>query len=305
VKPNSSAPSSSLQVFPRGGRLPEGISVDLNPTKGTLIKDEPITLIWREVLADGKQVVVKLYRRGLTVWCRSLASGFRVQREFNGLRLMEKHGIPCSVPLFWCRGHFGFHGWGEILATQWMAQSQSLRGLLATRPKVSSVLDLSPLFADVARMHSVGLHHGMLSARNIVVKNYPERPVFVFVDMPRFHHFPGDIRGTRMARCDLMSLCEGLLPCFPEDEVLLWLSAYGIPASEKIDLLARLKRFRSTGFLRRVLGAEFNMRITMAKFFTFYPRHIPESQQQTGSRTSHAQSPTIRRTANKRGQATF
>jgi hypothetical protein len=138
----------------------------------------------------------------------------------------------------------------------------------------------------MARMHSVGLHHGMLRTRNILVKNYPERPVFVFIDMARFHHFLRDIRGTRMARYDLMSLCQGLLPYFPEDKALLWLSAYGIPESEKIDLFVRLKRFRSTGFLRRVLGAEFNVRIVMAKFFTFHPRNAPESQHQTGSRTS-------------------
>jgi hypothetical protein len=127
----------------------------------------------------------------------------------------------------------------------------------------------------------------MLRTRNVLVKNYPERPVFALIDMPRFHHFRRDIRGTRMARYDLMSLCQGLLPHFPEDQVLLWLSAYGILESEKIDLLARLKRFRSTGFLRRVLGAEFNVRIVMAKFSSFYPRNAPESQQQTESKTSY------------------
>lgn len=287
MKHNSSVPSYLFQVSPRGGRLPEGIPVELNPTRGELIKHEPITLIWREVLADGRKAVIKLYRRGLAVWYRSLATGFRVQREFDGLSQLETLGIPCSVPLFWCHGHFGLYGWGEILVTEWVVNSQSLRDLLVTRSEVSRSLDLSPLFADMARMHSVGLHHGMLRTRNILVKNYPERPVFVLIDMPRFHHFPRDIRGTRMARYDLMSLCQGLLPYFREDEVLLWLSAYGIPKSEKITLLVRLKRFRSTRFLRRVLGAEFNVRIAMAKFFTFYPRNAPESQQQIGSRTSY------------------
>jgi hypothetical protein len=269
-------------VFPRGGRLPEGIPVELSPEKGELIKHEPITLIWREVLADGKQAVIKLYRRGLTVWCRSLATGFRVQHEFDGLSHLEMLGIPCSVPLFWCHGHFSLYGWGEILVTEWVAQSQSLKDLLLTQSEGDKSLDLSPLFADMARMHSAGLHHGMLRIRNILVKNYPERPVFVFIDMPRFHHFPRDIRGTRMARYDLMSLCQGLLPYFREDQVLLWLSAYGISKSEKIPFLGRLKQFRSTGFLRRVLGAEFNVRIAMAKFFTFYSRNAQESQQQTG-----------------------
>jgi hypothetical protein len=125
----------------------------------------------------------------------------------------------------------------------------------------------------------------MLSTRNILVKNYPERPVFVFIDMPRFHRFPRDIRGTRMARYDLMSLCEGLLPHFPEDTVLSGLSAYGIPESEKMGLLVQLKGFRSTAFLRRVLGAEFNVRIGMAQFLTFLRRDGAKSHQHTRSGT--------------------
>jgi len=287
MKRDSAIRSSSFQVLPRGGRLPGGVPVELNPTRGELIKGEPKTLIWREVVADGRQAIVKLYQRGLVVWWRSLTSSLRVKHEFNGLSLLQKFGIPCSVPLFWCHGHFGLYGRGEILVTEWVAKSRSLRNLLATRAEVSRSLDLSPLFADLARMHSVGLHHGFLRTKNILVKDYPESPVFVLVDMPRFHHFPRDIRGTRMARYDLMSLCEGLLQHFPKDKVLLWLSAYGMPESEKIDLVVRLKRFRLTKFLRRVLGAEFNVRSAMAKFFTFYLRNISESQQQTGSMTSN------------------
>ena len=289
MKHNSSAPPYLLQVFPRGGRLPEEIEVELSPTRGELIRDEPITLIWREVIADGKHVAVKLYRRGLAAWCRSLISGFRVKQEFNGLSLLEKLGIPCSVPLFWGHGQFGMYGWGEILVTEWVAQSQPLRSLLVTQSDAGRFLDVSPLFEDRAWMHSIGLNHGMLKTRNILVKNYPEKPVFVFIDMPRSHHFQRDIRGTRMARFDLMSLCQGLLPYFQEDQVMLWLSAYGIPESEKIGFLDQLKRFRSTRFLRRVLGAEFNVRIVMTKLFNFSPRNAPESQHQRGSKASHQQ----------------
>jgi hypothetical protein len=288
MKRHSSALSPLLQVLPRGGRLPEGIPVELCPTRGELIKREPTTLIWRERLADGRQVVVKLYRRGLAVWCRSLATGFRVQHEFDGLGQLEKLGVPCSVPVFWGHGHWGGYGWGEILVTEWVANSQSLRDLLATRSEVSRFLNLSPLFADMARMHRVGLHHGMLRTRNILVKNYPERPVFVFIDMPRSHHFLRDIRGMRMAHYDLMSLCQGLLPHFPEDQVLVWLSAYGIPESEKMDRLVRLKRFRSTSLVRRVWGAEFNVRNGMAKLMMLLSIHAPKSRQQTGSQTPYS-----------------
>jgi hypothetical protein len=143
----------------------------------------------------------------------------------------------------------------------------------------------------MARMHTVGLHHGMLRTRNILVKDYPENPVFVFIDMPRFHRFPRDIRGTRMARYDLLLLCRGLFPYFPEDTVLSWLSAYGIPESEKMDFLVWLKRFRLTTFFRRVLGAEFNVRNAIAKTLTFRPRNAPKSQQDTGSGASYFNDP--------------
>jgi len=280
---NSSTESYSLQVYPRGGRLSEMIAIELNPTRGGLIKNEPGTLIWSEALADGRQAVAKLYRRGLATWCRSRATGFRVQREFDGLSQLEAHGIPCSVPLFWCHGHFGLHGWGEILATEWVAQSQTLRDLVMTRSEVGKPLDLAPLFADVAMMHAAGIHHGGLRMRNILVKDFPEWPVFVFIDMSRFHRFPQDIRGTRMARYDLMFLCQGLLRYFSEDEILLWLAGYDISESKKVDLLARLKRFRSTSFLRRCIGAEFNGRAMMARFLTFFSRNAPANQHHSGS----------------------
>jgi hypothetical protein len=280
------SPSYRLHVYPLGGRLPEGMPVELNLTRGELIKHEPTTFIWNTVLSDGRQVAVKMYKRWLLLWGHSLSAYFRAQREFDGLSQLEKLGIPCSVPLFWCRDHFGPWGWAEVLVTEWVARSQSLHRLLVTQSEARKVLDVSPLFADMARMHSGGLHHGALSTKNILVKGYPESPIFLFIDMPRCHRFPRDIRGTRMARFDLMCLCERLFPFFQEDKVLSWLSAYGIPESKKIDLLVQLKRFRSTKFLRRFFGAEFNVRSTLVNLFPFHPRNIPDSQQQEGAKTS-------------------
>ena len=278
MKHESSPPSSLLRVNPLGGRLPEGILVELNLSRGELIKHEAVTLIWREVPVDGKQTFVKMYRRGLLVRYRSLTTGFRVQREFHGLSQSETLGIPCSVPVFWCHGHFGPYGWSEILVTETVAQSQPLKNLLVTQAEVSRRLDLSPLFADMAKMHAMGLYHGMLRTKNLLVKNGPQGPVFVFIDFSRFRRFPWDIRGKRMARYDLMSLCEGLLPHFPEDTVQLWLSAYGIPESERTDLLVRLKRFRSTAFLRKVMAAECDVRNVMARLLTFPPSDDPKRQ---------------------------
>lgn len=271
MKRDTPAPSCLLQVNPLGGRLPREIPIELNLAREELIKHEPVTLIWRTVLPDGRPAVVKMYRRGLLVTCRSLATVFRVQREFDGLSRLEKLGISCSIPLFWCHDCFGPYGWGEMLVTELVAQSQPLRNLLATGSEVGKSLDLSPLFADMAVMHAAGLHHGMLRTRNVLVKNYPEQPTFAIIDLARCHLFPQDIRGKRMARYDLMSLCEGLLPHFPENSAYLWLSAYGIPEPEKMDLVGRLKQFQSTSFLRKVLAWEFDVRNAMARPLKFFP----------------------------------
>jgi len=264
MRRDSPAPSHVLKVRPLGGRLPEGTPVELNLAREDLIKHEPGTLIWRTFLTDGREVAVKMYRRRLLVWCRSLGTSFRVRREFDGLSHLEALGIPCSVPVFWSRGYFGPYGWAEMLVTEWVARSQPLKGLLATRPETAGSLDMSPLFAHIAVMHGGGLHHGILRTKNILLKDYPESPLLVVIDLPRCHRFPRDIRGTRMARYDLMCLCEGLLPYFPNDAVHAWLSAYGIPDSEKTDLLVQVTQFRSTGFLRNVAATEFAVRNAMA-----------------------------------------
>ena len=107
MKRDSSVPSHLLRVKPLGGRLPEGVPVELDLARGELIKHEPVTLIWRHVPVFGRQTVVKMYRRGALLRLHNLATHFRVQREFDGLSQLEAVGIPCSVPVFWCHGHFG------------------------------------------------------------------------------------------------------------------------------------------------------------------------------------------------------
>lgn len=246
-------------MYPLGSRLPNTTPVGLDLADTKCIKRERRTVIWRTALADGRAVAVKMYRRGRFDRYRGLLAGFRVEREFDGLSHLEALGIPCSPPVFWSHGHFGSYGWCEMVVTEWVDQSQTLKELL---PRLSNgdTPDLSPLFRDLAKMHSAGVHHGMLRIRNVLIRNYPDNPTFVLIDMPRFHRFPGDIRGSRMAHYDLKCLCEGLFPYFSDDVPLSWLSAYGIAQSESMDLLANLKKFRSTSSVRKFAVAEFDTR---------------------------------------------
>lgn len=261
--------SSSLQVYPLGGRLPRKVPIKLDLTKGDLIKQEAVTLIWSNIPVEGIQAVVKMYRRGFWLGCWNRITFFRSKIEFIGLSELKRLGIPCSIPLFWCHGRLGPFGWGEMLVTEWVCRNQPLRHLLAARPEAGMSLDLSPLFSDLAMMHAAGLHHGMLRTRNILVKDYPDSPSFVFIDLPRSHRFKRDIRGTRMALYDLLSLCEGLIPYFSDYSVESWLSAYGVPKTERKALAIRLKRYRSTAFLRKISATEFDVRKAGTWFFSF------------------------------------
>ena len=253
-------PPCSLQVYPLGGRLPAKAPIELDLAKGELIKHEPVTIIWRNICVEGRQAVVKMYRRGLFLQCYGAITSFRTRREFERLRALENVDVPCSIPLFWARGCFGPFGWAEMLVTESVGRSQVLRDLLNSSPEAARSLDLSPLFSNLARMHAAGVHHGMLRTRNILVKDYPDAPSFVVIDLARSHLFPGDIRRKRMALYDLLALCEGLLPFYSEEEVRAWLSAYGVPESQKSALCVRLKGFRSTPFLRKALAWEFDVR---------------------------------------------
>lgn len=251
-------------MIPRDARAKFGPVVELHPDTAVPIKDEPGTLIWREKLSDGTEAAIKLYRRGFIVWCRGRLTVFRAQHEFGGLRQLESLEVAGSPPLFWAHGHFGRHGWGDLLATRWLPDSRSLADLLTADPETAGRLDLAPLWATVGRLHDAGLRHGTLFVRNILIHGDAGTPEIALIDMPRFHRFPYSIRGTRMARYDLLYLGHSLLRLLPGGDLPRWLAAYGMAEREQAQFQADLQRFRNTSRLRRVIGAEFNLRALLA-----------------------------------------
>jgi hypothetical protein len=224
-------------------------------------------VIWRETLPDGTDAAVKLYLRGFGSWLRSRATAFRARREFEILRCLDAIGVPCASPLFWAHGRFGERGWGEMLVTRWVPDSRPLTAVVGRGPDGAMRPDLGPVFSCVARMHDAGLRHGTLLVRNILAQGGPADPRFFFIDMPRSHRFPRSIRGTRMARYDLLYFCDSLAPHFGPDDVRRWLTAYMMPESGHAAFLAALAGFRNTSRLRRLIGAEFNVRHLAANLF--------------------------------------
>jgi hypothetical protein len=263
--PDPSADAGPLRVVRRlSGSAQCGV-VELHPAAGVVLKEEPGTIIWRERLADGTEAVIKLYRRGLAEWWRGHLSSFRVANEFEALQKLESLGERCTRPLFWGYGNFGSHGRGELLATEWQGDCRPLDELLAADPDARRTLDLAPLWAAVGRLHDAGLYHGTFLARNILVRGGADAPQFILLDMPRCHVFPHGIRGTRMARYDLLFMANTLRRFLPADDVPRWLTAYGMNADQQSRFAVDLRGFRNSGPLRRAIGAEFNLRAWLAR----------------------------------------
>jgi hypothetical protein len=254
-----------LRVARRRSGSGQGEAVELHPAAGVVLKAEPATIIWRERLADGTEAVIKLYRRGLLAWWRRSYGSSRVAHEFEALQRIESLGERCTRPLFWGRGKFGSYGRCELLATEWQSDCRPLDELLATDADARRTLDVAPLWAAVGRLHDAGFHHGTLLARNILVRLGADAPQFILLDMPRCHVFPRGIRGTRMARYDLLFMANTLRRSLPADDVPRWLTAYGMNADQQTRFAADLRDFRNSGPLRRAIGAEFNLRAWLAR----------------------------------------
>ncbi len=229
----------------------------LHPGAGRILKDEPRTLIWIEQLADGTPAVLKLYRH------RPLALGRRARREYEGLQVIEKAGLPTTSPLFWAIGRNPAFGRFELLATRLIPHARPLREILRGGP--AACPDLDPLFRDVARLHAAGLCHGALIPRNILAYGDPLR--FAIMDVPRNARFSRDIRGTRMARFDLLDLCQELLMYGAPDRRAHWLAAYGLAPEAAGILLERASTYRSSRDLRNWLRLEFQVRARLDRFF--------------------------------------
>lgn len=246
--------SVGLEIHPQPPHTPP---LTLYPAAGRVLKDEPRTLIWSEALPDGTPAVLKLYRH------RRRVLGRRAQREYRGLLLLQEAGIPTTPPLFWARGRHAAFGRYELLATRLVADARPLRDLLADGPEACPGLE--PLFRDVARMHAAGLFHGALIPRNVLVWGSP--PSFAIMDLPRSARFSRDVRGTRMARFDLLDLCQELLLHGAPDRRRAWLAAYGLPPADTDRLLRTAQRYRSSRHLRNRLRLEFQVRSLLTRFF--------------------------------------
>jgi hypothetical protein len=213
------------------------------------IKSEPKCLILSGRLPGGTAAVLKIYRhRGLASALRGRMFGFRAEREHAALKRMERHGIPCSRPLYWRRGQDRAHGFFETLATREIPQATPLDAYLKAGAGMPAAIDVKPLFGAVSRMHRHGIYHGALSPKNILIEFAGGAPRLFLIDLARSKLFSGSIRGRRIARYDLIQLVVKLERHLGTGACRADLGAYGLDPQAADALYAEA---RGWGRLRR------------------------------------------------------
>lgn len=263
-------PAEAFALAVGGSRLsplPEGWpAVLMSPGGNPVLKQERNVLIWRLELPTGGMSIVKLYRHR-NAWNRFRGGfvPFRVQREFKALCVLADGGVPGSVPLLWGHGRAKPHGWFEILVTREIAGAVNLKQQLAGRESELRPTDWPPLFDSLRRMHECGVYHGALWPKNILLTRAADgTPQFHVIDLARSVLFPRDVRGTSMARFDVLSLVYSLIQSGADLDAPALLRRYGWTAVEANEIAGQARRYRSSRHLRNRLALMFQLRARLA-----------------------------------------
>ena len=217
-------------------------------------------MIWRETI-HGKRTVVKVYRnRGFFASLRAPGSPYRAQREYETLKRMQDAGIDCTPPLLWSHGSGQGMGRYEVLVTEELEGVEPVRELSVRHPDETRHLNFGRLYEQVRVLHRVGIRHGALSIKNVLVRGRGDDARFYFVDLSRAILFPGDLFGSRMAWFDLLDLSVKLAALYRSDFCAPLLSRYGLSDREVERMLGSLRHYKATRHTRNRLRLEFSLR---------------------------------------------
>lgn len=215
------------------------------------LKTERRTWIWVGQYAD-KPAVFKLYRHR-EPWhtLRCAITRYRVEREDRAMRHLSAHGVACSEPLGWARGHCAEHGFYELLVMGLAPRSVDLQTLIGKgyRP------DVTALFTLARAMHDAGVCSQVLCSRNILVVDPERTPSFMLIDFPRARIFPSSVVGTRVANHDLAMLVEDLTGQGIEPSPSQ-ISCYGMTRNEALAIKAAAANRRGGKIARRLIDVE-------------------------------------------------
>ena len=226
----------------------------------TLIKEQRGTLIWRYRLEEKYNLVIKMYRKqgNITVFREKLLS-YRTQREFEVLKRLHDGNYLCTEPVLWATGTSSIHGNYEILATIEFENSIPLRQLLCDQ-KVSNNINYINLFQAIYQMHELGVYHGSLNDRNILVENSQSPSSYRLIDSSASICFPGRIHNTRMAWYDLLHFSKALSRSVDVTIPLQILDLYKFTKYSKERFKTHLDKYQSSKHTRNRIRAEFKLR---------------------------------------------
>ena len=214
--------SVALELEPRHANGTVGARLLVDTAQGELIKEERRTVVWRQRLPDGTPSVIKLYRHRKPSWLQRHGwERGRAQREFEALDYLDRQGLACSAPLFWAHGTTPKTGLYDLLATREVPGALDLNMCLK-QPEGAKRLDLAPLFALVAAMHRLGLQHGALQDRNVLLAG----DAYYLIDLPRSHRFHHSIEGRKCGLFDVRLLLQSLARYLPDQQLADGLAGY-------------------------------------------------------------------------------
>ena len=226
----------------------------------SLIKEQGGTLIWRYRLEEKYNLVIKMYRkRGNITMFRGKLLGYRAQREFEVLKRLHDGNCPCTEPILWATGTSSIHGNYEILATIEFENSAPLRQLLVD-PKVSNNITFTRLFQTIYQMHELGVYHGALNARNILVENSKNPSSYQLIDFSASILFPGRIHNTRMSWFDLLHFSKTISRHVDVSIPLQILDQYKFTQYLKERFKTHLDKYQSSRHTRNRIRGEFKLR---------------------------------------------
>ncbi len=226
-----------LEVQPHTRSGPAGPATRLDPSAGTLIKNQPGTLVWRQTLSGGTRIVVKLYlkRRPSILERIGLYTG-RAEREFRALCHLEDHCVACSAPLFWARGESQDTGRYQLLATREVEGASDLRYWLKEHPGTEPP-ELAQLLLLTSAMHRAGLQHGAFWERNVLLAGRD----YYIIDLPRSQMFNTSIEGRGPGLFDIKVLLQSLTKYLSDDILVRALAGYPRLPVAALDLVRSMR----------------------------------------------------------------
>lgn len=225
------------------------------------LKQEDKTFVWEQNIQDVEAVIkVYLHRSFLARW-REKIFQFRVERELKALTKLYQTNIPTSQPLFWGYGDCTQFGRIEALAMRKIPNAIPLKEFLQKVDKKTNLLKLKILFQHIRQMHEVGIYHGALSPKNILVTVAPATlPTFYIIDMAQSILFSRTITGKKFAWHDLLHIAKGLKFYCQHVDIPPLLTHYGFSEAKIEAFIQSLNRYNPSKHTRNYLRGEFLFR---------------------------------------------